>query len=47
MENWPSDGIINTKDNGLKFVPFNPPLTQINTNIIWKKGQVFSSAGQF
>ncbi|MDG2979253.1 LysR family transcriptional regulator [Latilactobacillus curvatus] len=39
------DGIINTKENGLKFIPLNPPLT-VNTNIIWKKGQVFSSASQ-
>lgn len=39
------DGIINTKENSLKFIPLNPPLT-VNTNIIWKKGQVFSSASQ-
>ncbi|KRM23643.1 LysR family transcriptional regulator [Latilactobacillus graminis] len=39
------DGIINTQDNGLKFIPLDPPLT-VNTNIIWKKDQVFSSASQ-
>lgn len=37
------DGIINTQESSLKFIPFNPPLTA-NVNIIWKKNQVFSNA---
>lgn len=37
------DGIINTKDNGLKFIPFSPPLTS-SINIIWKNNQLFSNA---
>lgn len=37
------DGIINTKDSGLVFIPFSPPLTA-NINIIWKRNQVFSNA---
>lgn len=39
------DGIINTKDSGLTFVPFSPPLTA-SVNIIWKKKQVFSNVAQ-
>lgn len=39
------DGIINTKDSGLAFVPFSPPLTA-SVNIIWKKKQVFSNVAK-
>lgn len=37
------DGIINTNKSGLAFIPLSPPLLG-NTNIIWKKKQIFSSA---
>ncbi|BCA86945.1 LysR family transcriptional regulator [Enterococcus saigonensis] len=36
------DGIINTRNSGLNFIPFSPPL-EARTNIIWKKNQVFSN----
>lgn len=39
------DGIINTKDAGLVFVPFSPSLTAPIT-IIWKKNQVFSNVAK-
>ncbi|MHC5230149.1 LysR family transcriptional regulator [Enterococcus sp. LJL99] len=39
------DGIINTKDSGLAFVPFSPPLVA-SVNIIWKKKQVFSNVAK-
>ena len=39
------DGIINTKDAGLAFVPFSPSLTAPIT-IIWKKNQVFSNVAK-
>lgn len=37
------DGIINSQQSDLIFVPFSPPLT-VNVNLIWKKNQVFSNA---
>ncbi|MDT2759116.1 LysR family transcriptional regulator [Enterococcus xiangfangensis] len=37
------DGIINTENNGLTFVPLMPELTS-KTNLIWKKKQIFSNA---
>lgn len=39
------DGIINTMDNGLAFIPLKPVLTS-TISIIWKKKQVFSNAGK-
>lgn len=39
------DGIINTKDSGLSFIPFSPPLTASIT-IIWKKEHVFSNVAR-
>lgn len=39
------DGIINTTDTNLKFLPFHPPLTA-NVNVVWKKNQVFSNAAK-
>lgn len=38
------DGIINTKDSGLVFIPLAPALTSRIT-VIWKKKQIFSNAG--
>lgn len=38
------DGIVNTKDNGLAFIPLKPALTS-TISIIWKKKQIFSNAG--
>lgn len=37
------DGIINTKDSGLVFIPLKPELTS-TISVIWKKKQVFSNA---
>lgn len=37
------DGVINTKESGLSFIPFSPALAA-STSIIWKKQQVFSNA---
>ncbi|MBC2285397.1 LysR family transcriptional regulator [Listeria booriae] len=37
------DGIINTANTDLTFIPFSPSLT-VNVNIIWKKNQTFSNA---
>ncbi|MEI5993626.1 LysR family transcriptional regulator [Candidatus Enterococcus mansonii] len=37
------DGIINTAETNLTFIPLSPPLAA-NTNIVWKKNQVFSNA---
>ncbi|MBC2257494.1 LysR family transcriptional regulator [Listeria booriae] len=37
------DGIINTANTHLTFIPFSPSLT-VNVNIIWKKNQTFSNA---
>ncbi|MGX7149897.1 LysR family transcriptional regulator [Enterococcus ureasiticus] len=37
------DGIINTTETNLTFIPFSPPLTA-TINIVWKKNQVFSNA---
>lgn len=37
------DGIINTQQSDLIFIPFSPPLT-VSINLIWKKNQVFSNA---
>ncbi|MFR3734097.1 MAG: hypothetical protein ACLTW7_15685 [Enterococcus sp.] len=37
------DGIINTKDSGLVFIPLKPALTS-TISVIWKKKQVFSNA---
>ena len=39
------DGIINTKENGLTFVPCSPSLTA-SVNVIWKKKQVFSNVAK-
>ena len=39
------DGIVNTTNTNLIFVPFSPPLTA-NISIVWKKGQIFSSASK-
>lgn len=39
------DGIINTKNTNLKFIPFSPPLTA-GISIVWKKNQTFSSASK-
>lgn len=39
------DGVINTKESSLIFIPFEPLLTA-NTNIIWKKKQTFSHAAK-
>ncbi|MBC2325991.1 LysR family transcriptional regulator [Listeria booriae] len=39
------DGIINTANTDLTFVPFSPSLT-VNVNIIWKKNQTFSNASK-
>ncbi|MDU5333255.1 LysR family transcriptional regulator [Enterococcus sp.] len=39
------EGIINTKDSGLAFIPLKPALTS-TISIIWKKKQVFSNAGK-
>lgn len=39
------DGIINTENSGLRFIPFEPALTA-PINLIWKREQVFSAAGQ-
>lgn len=36
------DGIINTTNSGLNFIPFSPTLNA-RINIIWKKHQVFSN----
>lgn len=38
------DGIVNTKDSGLVFIPLKPALTS-TISIIWKKKQIFSNAG--
>ncbi|MBC1492471.1 LysR family transcriptional regulator [Listeria booriae] len=37
------DGIINTANTHLTFIPFSPSLT-VNVNMIWKKNQTFSNA---
>ncbi|WP_086444570.1 LysR family transcriptional regulator [Candidatus Enterococcus lemimoniae] len=39
------DGIVNTTNTTLIFIPFSPPLTA-NISIVWKKGQIFSSASK-
>ncbi|MGY3777493.1 LysR family transcriptional regulator [Isobaculum melis] len=39
------DGIVNTANTNLAFVPLSPPLTA-NINIVWKKDQIFSSASK-
>ncbi len=39
------DGIVNTSNTNLTFVPFFPPLTA-NINIVWKKDKSFSSASK-
>lgn len=39
------DGIVNTANTSLMFIPFSPPLTA-NINIVWKKDQIFSSAAK-
>ncbi|WP_348920114.1 LysR family transcriptional regulator [Enterococcus rotai] len=39
------DGIVNTTNTNLTFIPFSPPLTA-NISIVWKKGQIFSSASK-
>lgn len=39
------DGIINTTDINLKFIPLSPPLTA-NINIVWKKNHRFSNASK-
>ncbi|MBC1564799.1 LysR family transcriptional regulator [Listeria booriae] len=39
------DGIINTTNTDLTFIPFFPSLT-VNVNIIWKKNQTFSNASK-
>ncbi|MBO0439402.1 LysR family transcriptional regulator [Candidatus Enterococcus ikei] len=39
------DGIVNTSNTNLTFIPFSPPLTA-NINIVWKKDQIFSSASK-
>ncbi|MFD2305470.1 LysR family transcriptional regulator [Enterococcus termitis] len=39
------DGIINTSETNLTFIPFSPPLT-VTLNIVWKKGQIFSNAAE-
>ncbi|ALS00421.1 LysR family transcriptional regulator [Enterococcus silesiacus] len=39
------DGIVNTANTNLTFIPFSPPLTA-NINIVWKKDQIFSSASK-
>ncbi|MBP2100395.1 LysR family transcriptional regulator [Enterococcus rivorum] len=39
------DGIINTVDTNLTFVPFFPSLTA-TINIVWKKNQTFSNASK-
>lgn len=38
------DGIINTKNSGLVFIPLKPALTS-TISVIWKKKQIFSNAG--
>ncbi|MBP1042446.1 LysR family transcriptional regulator [Vagococcus sp. BWB3-3] len=37
------DGIINTKESGLVFIPLSPRLA-VNVNVIWKRNQIFSKA---
>lgn len=37
------EGIINTADTNLTFIPFSPPLSA-TISIVWKKNQVFSNA---
>jgi len=39
------DGIVNTADTSLTFIPFSPSLTA-NINIVWKKNQIFSNASK-
>ncbi|WP_430601816.1 hypothetical protein IGJ02_001882 [Enterococcus sp. DIV0724b] len=39
------DGIVNTANTNLVFIPFSPLLTA-NINIVWKKDQIFSSASK-
>ncbi|EOL44163.1 LysR family transcriptional regulator [Enterococcus caccae] len=39
------DGIVNTANTTLTFIPFSPPLTA-HINIVWKKNQVLSSASK-
>ncbi|ECB9787301.1 LysR family transcriptional regulator [Listeria monocytogenes] len=39
------DGIINTDNTNLKFIPFSPPLTA-GISIVWKKNPTFSSAAK-
>lgn len=39
------DGIINTKNLGLTFIPFAPPLTA-NISVIWKKNGTFSNVAR-
>lgn len=39
------DGIVNTSNTNLTFLPFFPPLTA-NINIVWKKDKSFSSASK-
>lgn len=39
------DGIINTAETDLKFIPFDPPLT-VSVSVIWKKNKVFSNAAK-
>lgn len=40
------EGIINTHQTGLSFIPLSPSLTA-NINLIWKKRAVFSSAANY
>ncbi|WP_375180166.1 LysR family transcriptional regulator [Enterococcus rotai] len=39
------DGIVNTADTSLTFIPFSPSLIA-NINIVWKKNQIFSNASK-
>lgn len=39
------DGIINTKDSGLLFLPLKPTLTS-RISVIWKRKQIFSNAAK-
>ncbi|WP_429949990.1 LysR family transcriptional regulator [Enterococcus sp. AZ101] len=39
------DGIVNTTNTNLTFVPFSPPLSA-NVNLVWKKDQFFSRASK-